>query len=294
MIGHEDLQAAELVAEFEGLRTGLGDLVPFTVHWHAGRRQWLYDALYERDITTAEALRTFAEGILAAVRTRGGDWDVELSNDGYARVEAGAGFDTADGPVELTLFAWYDSQQDFAGVGPRGQALYQNHTGWSLLPLSGPVPDEERLATSARALLERLETTPPETPPPAPAVPQTIVSFRARQTLLVQRLGDDGAWQITITGLLTAPVHHESVRVLANVLLNPGAGPCPMVHTDRYRLDLALDGDHLLARAASPAENGGEHTLDIWIGPLTEQQISDAARTLLNEVPAGGGDHDVQ
>ncbi|MFG2004299.1 hypothetical protein ACGFNU_34580 [Spirillospora sp. NPDC048911] len=283
MIGHEDLRAAELVAGFEGLRTGLGDDVPFTVHWHAGRGQWLYDIRYESDVTTAQALRTFAQGILTAAQTRVGDYDVVLSDDGYAQVEAGVGFSDVDGPIELTVSAWYDSQQDFAGVGPGGQALYHNHVGWSLLSLAGSVPDEERLVASARTLLGRLDAA-TETPPQAPTAAETVVSFPGRQQLLLQRRGDE--WQINLPNLLTAPVHQESVRVFANVLLHPAAGPCPMVFTDRYRLDLSLAGDHLLARAASPGDDGTEHTLDVWIGPLTEQHISAAAHTLLTEVSA--------
>lgn len=156
MIGRDEIDAAELVAEFPGPRTGTGDEVPLRIHWHAGRGEWLFDVRHDRGVTTAAALRELADALVRAVRGPCLECEVELADDGCARTEVTVFPPYGRGTVELMVSVSYDSARDRIGTDDAGRPVYSNPAGASAWSADGPVPDEWRLLATVRRLLERL------------------------------------------------------------------------------------------------------------------------------------------
>jgi hypothetical protein len=67
----EMVNAAELVAEFKGLRDGRGHQVGFSVRWHGPNRQWIIDLRPHFTGTgKPDGLRTLAEAVLLGALDR--------------------------------------------------------------------------------------------------------------------------------------------------------------------------------------------------------------------------------
>ncbi|MBA9002324.1 hypothetical protein HNR21_001206 [Actinomadura cellulosilytica] len=272
------VEEAEPVARFDGMTTGLGQAVPLRVLWHAGRRRWLVHLTYDGGLAEAGALREFAEAVVRIVESREGVHETLLVDDGYGSIEVG--MEAVDGAVELSAFLYYDTRQDFVGVSALGEPLFHNFLGSAYLQLDGTVTDEERLVANARALLDRLASTPDAEPVPSPPRYEDVVELvdpdRGHQRLVLSRRVNDGAWRIGVLPTMTTEIDVSGARALADALVTPGL-EATVIENDRYRLTVAVEDGTVLCRFTSPGEG---RVLEERVRGLDAEVIARNARTL--------------
>lgn len=301
----ETVDAAELVAEFKGLRDGWGRLVGCSVRWHGPSRRWVIDLRpFFTGTGEPDGLRTLAEAILDGALDRC-ELVIEpvIAHDEGAGVEAS--FESANngGTLSLGLYIFLDHETEFVGVSRRGEPLYHNRWGGSLIELwVDPVKDVPQLVAVARAVLAGLDAHPEAASGRPSQLEETVAEFHkpGRTSATDVRLAvlwreQDARWAVRIPSVLKVPTEPQHVRAFAEGLRHAArtseSVSCLLMATDRFQVQATIGPDpgrdtyFLEVKVAASAEDGGQHILNIIGGGrfegLDRAQLETTATSLL-------------
>lgn len=271
--------APDHAIHFDGVRSELGQPVPFEVRWTQESRQWQVRVAHLTVPGSPEGLREFAENALLDPEDGLESPTARFASNGGTELSAEFTFHGAAGPVEISALAVFDFARGFHAISKFDEPLYgADGTTGPYLQFYGEGIDRAGFVGQARELLAALDAHPDAIATygtPTLRAEFTRPATREYEDVPKLRLSTTAdQWWLRMTNpSIAKPLPADTVRKFAAVLRS--AGELTLLAELGYRMVATVADSRLSVRVSSPGEDGTEYAIDADFGEIDHAALSD-------------------